>query len=57
MKTGIIKFDKNHEIAPLTFIEQMRFDKTKNTIKPSIVYPEKVRTRSFELPPDYKPGA
>lgn len=56
MKTGRIRFDKNHEIAPLTFIEQMRFDKKTNTVKPSIVYPDKVKTKNFELPPDYKPG-
>ncbi|MFH0847923.1 MAG: ABC transporter substrate-binding protein [archaeon] len=56
MKNGIIKFDKNHEIAPICFIEQMRFDKTANTIKPYIVYPESLKTKDFELPPDYKPG-
>jgi branched-chain amino acid transport system substrate-binding protein len=57
MKNGIVKFDKNHEIAPLTFIEQMRFDSKTNTVKPSIVYPDTLKTRNFELLPDYKPGA
>ncbi len=56
MKNGVIKFDKNHEIAPICFIEQMRFDKTTNTMKPYIVYPLTLKTKDFELAPDYKAG-
>jgi branched-chain amino acid transport system substrate-binding protein len=54
MKNGTISFDKNHEIQPICFIEQLRYDKNANTVKPSIVYPDKMKTKSFELPPFYK---
>jgi branched-chain amino acid transport system substrate-binding protein len=54
MKDGIIRFDENHEIDPLCFIEQMIWDGT--TLKPYIVYPDELKQRDFELPPDYEPG-
>ena len=56
MKNGTIKFDENHEIEPICFIEQLRYDKTTNSVKPSIIYPEKMKTKSFELPPFYTAG-
>jgi branched-chain amino acid transport system substrate-binding protein len=56
MKGGIIKFNKNHEIEPICFIEQMRYDKNTDAIKPYIVYPESMKTKSFELPPFYMAG-
>jgi len=48
MNGGGMKFDKNHERG---FIEQMRFDKSTNTIKPHIIYPESLETKAFELSP------
>lgn len=54
MKDGIIRFDENHEIDPICFIEQMIWDGTK--LKPYIVYPDELKQRDFELPPGYMPG-
>jgi ABC-type branched-subunit amino acid transport system substrate-binding protein len=56
MKDGVIKFDENHEINPICFIEQMRFDKDTNTLKLSIVYPDTMKQQEFVLPPNYKSG-
>ncbi|MCP8316472.1 MAG: ABC transporter substrate-binding protein [archaeon] len=56
MKDGKISFDENHEIDPLCFIEQMIWNSTTHQLKPYIVYPDSLKQRDFELPPDYEPG-
>ncbi|NWG10049.1 MAG: ABC transporter substrate-binding protein, partial [Nitrososphaerales archaeon] len=54
MKDGIISFDENHEIDPLCFIEQMIWNGTTSELTPYIVYPDSLKQRDFELPPDYE---
>jgi branched-chain amino acid transport system substrate-binding protein len=54
MKEGIIWFDENHEIDPISFIEQMTWNSTTSELTTYIVYPDSLKQRDFELPPDYE---
>ena len=56
MKGGVIKFDENHEIDPICFIEQMHFDANTKTLKLSIIYPDTMKQQEFVLPPNYESG-
>lgn len=53
---GVVKFDKNHEMAPLCFVEQLFWDSKTKKLVPYIVYPVSLKQRDFELPPGYKAG-
>ncbi len=61
-ETGKIEFSTGvnyHEIAPVTFIEQLQWDATANQLKPSIVWPQSVpgvgtiQQDQFVLPAGY----
>ncbi|MEM2873082.1 MAG: ABC transporter substrate-binding protein [Nitrososphaerales archaeon] len=54
MKNGMIWFDQNHEIDPISFIEQMTWNSTTSQLTTYIVYPDSLKQRDFELPPDYE---
>lgn len=54
MKNGFITFDENHEIDPVSFIEQMIWNSTTSQLTTYIVYPDSLKQRDFELPPDYE---
>ena len=56
MKDGVIKFDENHEIDPVCFMEQMFFDEETSTMKLYIVYPDTMKQQEFVLPPNYESG-
>jgi len=56
MKGGVVKFDENHEIDPICFIEQMHFDANTKTLKLSIIYPDTMKQQEFVLPPNYESG-
>ncbi len=66
METGRIEFSNEsetyHEIAPVTFIEQLFWNATLGECRPQIVWPETapvvgpIKQRDFELPPNYEPG-
>ena len=65
-ETGRIEFSTTpaayHEIAPVTFIEQLFWDATVKECRPRIIWPEKapivgtIKQANFELPPKYQPG-
>jgi len=56
MQGGVVKFDKNHEIAPISFVEQIFYDSKTKKLVPYIIYPDSLKQKDFELPPDYKAG-
>jgi len=65
-ETGRIEFSNEsgtyHEIAPITFIEQLFWNATLGECRPLIVWPETapvvgtIKQADFELPPNYEPG-
>ena len=64
-ETGKIQFSTGvdyHEIAPITFIEQLRWDAANSKLNPVIVWPTSVagigtlKQEDFELPDEYQPG-
>jgi branched-chain amino acid transport system substrate-binding protein len=53
-----------HEILPKTFIEQLIWDVSSQTLLPHVVYPDSLpgccdpfKQANFALPPDYEPGS
>ncbi len=65
-KTGKIEFSTGvdyHEIAPVTFVEQMVWDNVTNALKPMIVWPNSVpcvgviQQKNFTLPVGYQAGS
>jgi len=65
MENGKITFSTGsnyHEILPKTFIEQLIWDSTSGTLKPSVIYPatmpgiDSFKQSDFILPTDYEPG-
>ena len=53
-----------HEILPKTFIEQLIWDVSSQTLLPHVVYPDSLpgccdpfKQANFVLPPDYEPGS
>lgn len=54
MKEEIIWFDENHEIDPISFIEQMKWNSTTSELTTHIVYPDSLKHKDFELPADYE---
>jgi len=66
METGRIEFstkpESYHEIAPITFVEQLFWDEKAGECRPKVVWPEtapvvgKIKQADFVLPEGYKPG-
>jgi len=68
METGRIEFSTEaeayHEIAPITFVEQLFWNATLEECRPKIVWPEdpipgldkSINQTKFELPHNYEPG-
>jgi hypothetical protein len=64
--TGKIKFsvDENyHEIGPVTFMEQLKWNSTSSKLESQIIWPATVpgvsnfKQADFQLPPGYQPGS
>jgi branched-chain amino acid transport system substrate-binding protein len=66
-ETGHIQFSTEvgtyHEIAPVTFVEQLFWDEDAGECRPLVVWPETapvvgaIKQTDFVLPPDYEPGS
>jgi hypothetical protein len=65
-ETGKIEFSTGtnyHEIAPVTFIEQLVWNEAADECRASIVYPDTApgidpfKQSDFVLPEDYEPGS
>jgi branched-chain amino acid transport system substrate-binding protein len=64
--TGKIQFSKGvnyHEIGPVTFMEQLKWNSQTNKLESQIIWPASVpgisnfKQADFTLPPDYQPGS
>ena len=66
-ETGRIEFsteqERYHEIAPVTFVEQLFWDEDAGETRPMVVWPEtapvvgRIKQTDFVLPDDYEPGS
>jgi len=67
MEGGRIRFSTDpetyHEIAPITFVEQLFWDEDAGECRPKVVWPETapvvgtIKQTDFTLPPNYEPGS
>ncbi|NLV27794.1 MAG: ABC transporter substrate-binding protein [Methanomicrobiales archaeon] len=58
MKDGKITFSPDyHESSFDLYVEQMKIDPAVGEIRPSIVWPESIKEKGFEIPDWYQPGS